>query len=159
MIGSVIAYEAVSTVNHLKLGGYYEPQGFPFINLTLSLQNIFVCVCVSVCVCVCVSVCESVLVSVCVCVCVWVPQQRHIVPCTELPSWFFIMDMVSACSTVRCESLNIIQGNCSLQRVMYGLIYWLECSRMRVGISTYLDVYCFDSCVRSNFWGHTVSVQ
>jgi hypothetical protein len=30
---------------------------------------------------------------------------------------------------------------------------------MRVGISTYLDVYCFDNCVRSSFGAHTASVQ
>jgi hypothetical protein len=95
----------------------------------------------------------------CVCVCARAPQQRQIVPCTELPSWFFITKMVSACSAVRCESLNIVQGNFSLQRVMYGVIYRLECSRMRVGISTYLDVYCFDNCVRCSFGAHTASVQ
>jgi len=98
---------------------------------------------------------------VCLCVCLWVAQQRQFVPCIELPSWFFVTELVSAGSAVRRESLStsIVQGKYSLQRVMYGLIYRMECSRMRVEISTYLEVYCFDNCVPSSFVVHTVSVQ
>jgi len=51
-------------------------------------------------------------VCVCVCLCFWVAQQRQFVPCTQLPSWLFVTEVVSACNAVRCESLrtSIIQG-------------------------------------------------